>query len=122
MHAREGQNRHFASHFFTSTVERTGQAVRGGVQIAGGYKALWSSTVSWLGYEERARVDPISHPLPHPLLSLSPTPIETLAAAMALHLRFDQVSARGRRWIGHAGRRRAYAVGRRCLLRGRRDT
>jgi hypothetical protein len=60
--------------------------MRGGVQIAGGYRTLRSSAMSWLGYGGRARVGPRCHPLPRPLLSLSPTLLETLAAAMALHI------------------------------------
>jgi hypothetical protein len=67
-------------------VKRTGQVVRGGVRIAGGYRALRSSAMSLLGYGERAGVGPRCHPLPRPLLSLSPTLLETLAAAMALHI------------------------------------
>jgi hypothetical protein len=85
--------------FFTSTVEGTGQVVRGGVQIAGRYGALWSSTVSCLGYGERSRVGPRCNPILLPLLLISHAPYETLAAAMALH----QVSARGRCWIGSRG-------------------
>jgi hypothetical protein len=85
--------------FFTSTVERTGQAVRGGGQIAGGYGALRSSTVSCLGYGERYRVGPRCNPILLRLLPLSPAPHETLAAAMAPH----QVSACGRCWIGSRG-------------------
>jgi hypothetical protein len=72
--------------FFTSTVERTGQAVRGGMRIAGGYGTLRSSTVYWLGYGERPRAGPRCNPILLPLLPLSPTPQETLAAAMALHI------------------------------------
>jgi hypothetical protein len=72
--------------FFTPTVERTGQAVRGGVRIAGGYGALRSSTVYWLGYGERARVGPIPSTPASSSLPFSYS-LQTLAAAMDLHLR-----------------------------------
>jgi hypothetical protein len=85
--------------FFTSTVERTGQAVHGGVQITGGYGALRSSTISCLGYGERSRVGLRCNPILLPLLPLSPAPHKTLATAMALHL----VLPHGRCWIGSCG-------------------
>jgi hypothetical protein len=71
--------------FFTSAVERTGQAVRGDGCFAAGYEGFPIALVMegrLLAMEREEQ----GHPLPRPLFSLSPTPLETLAAAMALHI------------------------------------
>jgi hypothetical protein len=85
--------------FFTSNVERTGQAVRGDGCFAVGYEGFPVALVMegrLLAMEREEQ----GHPLPHPLFSLSPTPLETLAAAMALHIGVTATARAAGRQVG----------------------
>jgi hypothetical protein len=85
LHIREGQNQLFVSHFLHLHCgkDREGGAWRWLLRRrVRGFPCALVMEGRLLAMEREGQ----GHPLPCPLFSLSPTPLETLAAAMALHI------------------------------------